>query len=63
MRTILSSVLCVATAKDELLETLDAYTQKPDCFRDTVSAIRNRCGEVEMTEIERVGGKTTYPLQ
>lgn len=42
----------------ESIETLDAYTQRPDCFRNTVVALRNRCGEAEMTRSERVGGET-----
>jgi hypothetical protein len=46
---------------DQHLETLDTYSQRPDCFRNTVSAIRNRCGETDLSESERVGGKMNSP--
>lgn len=40
-----------------VLEQLNAYTKKSDCFRRAAGAVRVRCGDLEMDETERVGGE------
>jgi hypothetical protein len=39
-----------------LLEQLEAYMTKPDCFRQVAGTIRSRCGEADMAADERVSG-------
>ncbi|KAF8506412.1 hypothetical protein BU17DRAFT_18302, partial [Hysterangium stoloniferum] len=33
---------------------LDGYSQRPDCFRKSISRIRTHCSELDMAEAERV---------
>lgn len=40
-----------------LLEILQAYSTRPDCFQQTVGKIRSRCDETEMSEEDRVRGE------
>jgi hypothetical protein len=44
------------------VETLDTYSQRPDCFRNAISRIRTRCSEFDMVEAERVRGRNDAAL-
>ena len=40
----------------QLLDALELYSRKPDCFRRAVSLIRVQCSELDMDENARVKG-------
>ena len=39
-------------------ESLQAYSRKPDCFRQAASQIQTKCAELETNEAARVKGET-----